>query len=215
MTRPVLPRASSATSGFFFCGMIDEPVQKRSASAHEAEARVHPQDELLGEARHVHHRRARRRRRIRSRNRDRTRRRANWRTAPSKPSSRATRSRSIGIARARERRAAQRQPVDAPAAVGEALRVAREHRLVGEQMVAERDGLRDLQVRVAGHDRVGVAFGEIDERAAQRCESRDERVDRVAQPQPQVGGDLVVARARRCADACRRRRRAPSAASRC
>ena len=30
-TRPVLPRASSGTSGFFFCGMIDEPVVKRSA----------------------------------------------------------------------------------------------------------------------------------------------------------------------------------------
>ena len=26
MSRPALPRASSATSGFFFCGMIDEPV---------------------------------------------------------------------------------------------------------------------------------------------------------------------------------------------
>ena len=26
-----MPRASSGTSGFFFCGMIDEPVQKRSA----------------------------------------------------------------------------------------------------------------------------------------------------------------------------------------
>ncbi|CFW46138.1 Uncharacterised protein [Bordetella pertussis] len=31
MTRPVLPRASSGTSGFFFCGMIELPVQKRSA----------------------------------------------------------------------------------------------------------------------------------------------------------------------------------------
>ena len=28
--RPDLPRTSSGTSGFFFCGMIDEPVQKRS-----------------------------------------------------------------------------------------------------------------------------------------------------------------------------------------
>ena len=31
MRRPLLPRASSATSGFFFCGMIELPVQKRSA----------------------------------------------------------------------------------------------------------------------------------------------------------------------------------------
>ena len=26
-TRPVLPRTSSATSGFFFCGMMEEPVE--------------------------------------------------------------------------------------------------------------------------------------------------------------------------------------------
>ena len=31
MTRPVLPRSSSGTSGFFFCGMIDEPVHQASA----------------------------------------------------------------------------------------------------------------------------------------------------------------------------------------
>ena len=29
-TRPDLPRTSSGTSGFFFCGIMDEPVQKRS-----------------------------------------------------------------------------------------------------------------------------------------------------------------------------------------
>ena len=28
--RPVLPRVSSATSGFFFCGMIEEPVDQAS-----------------------------------------------------------------------------------------------------------------------------------------------------------------------------------------
>ena len=27
ISRPALPRASSATSGFFFCGMIEEPVE--------------------------------------------------------------------------------------------------------------------------------------------------------------------------------------------
>ena len=48
-----------------------------------------------------------------------------------------------------------------------------------------------------------------------RCSAHDarrDRVDLVAQPQPHVGRDLVVARARRCAAACRRRRRARSAA---
>ncbi len=31
-TRPDLPRSSSHTSGFFFCGMMDEPVENSSAS---------------------------------------------------------------------------------------------------------------------------------------------------------------------------------------
>ena len=31
IARPALPRASSATSGFFFCGMSEEPVQKASS----------------------------------------------------------------------------------------------------------------------------------------------------------------------------------------
>ncbi|MOA03443.1 hypothetical protein D3C78_1229500 [compost metagenome] len=30
LMRPVLARTSSAASGFFFCGMIDEPVEKAS-----------------------------------------------------------------------------------------------------------------------------------------------------------------------------------------
>ena len=71
------------------------------------------------------------------------------------------------VAGPRERCGAQRQPVDALAAVREPLHVAREHRVVGEQVVAESDGLRDLQVREAGHDRVGVALREIEERPPQ------------------------------------------------
>ena len=71
--------------------------------------------------------------------------------------------------RAGERGGAERQAVDAPAAVGEALGIAREHRVVGEQVMAEGDRLRDLQMSEAGHDRVGVALGEVDEaRAAAR-----------------------------------------------
>ena len=32
MARAVFPRTSSVTSGFFFCGMMLEPVQKESGS---------------------------------------------------------------------------------------------------------------------------------------------------------------------------------------
>ena len=52
-SRPALARTSSAASGFFFCGMIDEPVVKASVRRDEAELRRHPDDDLLGQARQV------------------------------------------------------------------------------------------------------------------------------------------------------------------
>ena len=39
MSRPALPRASSAMSGFFFCGMIDDPVEKASSSTAQPNSR--------------------------------------------------------------------------------------------------------------------------------------------------------------------------------
>jgi hypothetical protein len=55
LTRPVLPRASSGTSGFFFCGMIELPVQKRSARSMKPNARAHPQHQFFRQARQVRH----------------------------------------------------------------------------------------------------------------------------------------------------------------
>jgi hypothetical protein len=79
-------------------------------------------------------------------------------------------------ARARERGASEGQAVQSFAGIGESLRVAREHRFIRKQMVAERHRLGDLQVRVAGHDGVSMRLGEIDERAAQCGERGDERI---------------------------------------
>ena len=59
----------------------------------------------------------------------------------------------------------------------------------------ERDRLRDLQVREAGHDRAGVLLGQIDQREAQSLQQIADAVDFAAQPQADVGRDLVVARA--------------------
>ena len=53
MRRPALPRASSAMSGFFFCGMIDDPVEKASSQRHEAKLDRGPRDDLLRDAREV------------------------------------------------------------------------------------------------------------------------------------------------------------------
>ena len=40
MSRPDLPRASSEMSGFFFCGMMLDPVEKASSSATKPNSRV-------------------------------------------------------------------------------------------------------------------------------------------------------------------------------
>ena len=83
-------------------------------------------------------------------------------------------------------------------AVGEALPVALEHLDVGEQVMREQHRLRRLQMRVAGHDDVGVCRGERGQaRAAGRCSSVEDAADLVAQVQAQVERHLVVAAARR------------------
>jgi hypothetical protein len=51
--RPEWPRTSSAASGFFFCGMIELPVDSASGSVDEAERLARPDDEFLGQAREV------------------------------------------------------------------------------------------------------------------------------------------------------------------
>ena len=99
------------------------------------------------------------------------------------------------VARTGECGRAERQAVHAGAAVAHALRVAREHLDVREQVMAERDGLGDLQVREARHDRVGVLFREVEQRAAQVVQQAADAVDLAAQPQADVGRDLVVTRA--------------------
>jgi hypothetical protein len=65
------------------------------------------------------------------------------------------------------RAAAERADVHARVAVPEALAIAFEHLDVGEQMVREINGLRALQMRVAGNDDVGIFLAERDEGALQ------------------------------------------------
>src|SRR5438132_13983098 len=60
-------------------------------------------------------------------------------------------------------------------------------------MMCEQDWLSSLEVRVAGHDRVGVTPAERGERA---LETREPLIDRVAlraQPEAEIEGDLIVA----------------------
>jgi hypothetical protein len=50
MTRPAFPRTSSATSGFRFCGIIEEPVEKPSPSRTNPNSLVLQMHELLPDA---------------------------------------------------------------------------------------------------------------------------------------------------------------------
>ncbi len=59
--------------------------------------------------------------------------------------------------------------------------------------MAERDGLGDLQVGEAWHDRIGVGFGLGDERVHQRLDLVDAGCTRGFDPEAEVGRDLVVA----------------------
>ena len=95
MTRPLLPRTSSGTSGFFFCGMIEEPVQKRSGRrtkpkrglAHSTSSSAKRDRCTMTSAAKAQNSIAKSRSDTAS---------SEFSHRPSKPSSRATRSRSIG-----------------------------------------------------------------------------------------------------------------------
>ena len=63
-------------------------------------------------------------------------------------------------------------------------------------MMAERDGLRRLQVRETRHDRIGILQRLLGQRALIEGERGVDLVDGIADPEPEVGRDLVVARAR-------------------
>ena len=92
------------------------------------------------------------------------------------------------------RAAAERADVHAAAAIPKPLAVALQHLDVGEQMVREINGLRALQMRVAGNEHVCVLFAERDERALQLGDFSEQGNDFVPQPEADVEGDLVVAR---------------------
>ena len=90
----------------------------------------------------------------------------------------------------------ERQSIDAAARVEHALAVALEHLDVGQQVVAEGHRLGDLQVGEARHH--GVRVSARPARRVSLCSARSAAtmaIDLAAQPQAQVGGHLVVARA--------------------
>ena len=95
-----------------------------------------------------------------------------------------------------ERRGAERTEIRALARIGEPAAVARGHLHVCEQVVPEGDGLRRLQMGEARHHGGGVFERLLRERALVGGERHVDGIDRGLDPQPEIGRDLVVARAR-------------------
>src|SRR6185369_8369705 len=178
MTRPVLARTSSAASGLRFCGMIEEPEVNLSLS------RTSP---TSGEVQIT----------ISSAKRDMC-------TAAIEAADRvsSTKSRSetasseLAIGRKRgsgQRRSAQRRFVQPLARIGKTAAVARGHLDIGQQMMAERHRLRGLQMGKARHHGRGMFQRAGSQGVLEGGQRRIRLVNGVADIEPEIGRDLVVA----------------------
>mmetsp|Transcript_69589 Transcript_69589/g.163584 ORF Transcript_69589/g.163584 Transcript_69589/m.163584 type:complete len:415 (-) Transcript_69589:1059-2303(-) len=160
----------------------------------EAEVLAHPQDQLLGQSRDVQHHERRSRREL-----DRKVTVADGVQAVLADALHAQRAgHALAVQRvagAGQRGGAQRQAVHALAGVQQALSIPREHLHIRQQVVAEADRLCHLQVGEAGQDDLGVPLGLVHQHALKRRQQAVDLVDLAAQPEPHVGGHLVVAAA--------------------
>ena len=184
---PALPRASSATSAFSFCGIIDEPVAASSGSRAKPNSDRRPEHDLLADPREVAEEDGAR---VEVVERE---------VAVGDAVDRVAHR--VGRRRDRERRAGERARAERArgrlrAREAEPRAVALEHLDPGEQVVAERHRDRALEVGVAGHRRLGLLGGALEHRRGRRRVSASSRLGAgVRDVEPEGGGDLVVARA--------------------
>ena len=73
--------------------------------------------------------------------------------------------------------------------------IARRHLGIGEAMMAEGDGLGDLKMGEARHHRIGMGLGLVDEGCDELEKPGLEALERRLHMEPEVDGDLIVARA--------------------
>jgi hypothetical protein len=109
-----------------------------------------------------------------------------------------------------KRGGAERAFVEALARIAEAAAIARQHLDIGQQMMAEGHRLRRLQMGEARHHRAGMEIGLLGQGELEIGHLLVDLVERVADPEPHIGRDLVVARARGVQTAGGRRRSSPS-----
>jgi hypothetical protein len=95
-----------------------------------------------------------------------------------------------------QRAGAEGHDVDARTTIGEALVVASEHVVVGEQVVRQQYRLRALLVRVARHHEVDVLARQARDRFAYLVERDAKIADDFLEIHPHVEHDLVVTTAR-------------------
>ena len=93
--------------------------------------------------------------------------------------------------------APERRAVDALDDLAEALEFLRESGGVREHPVGPADGLRLLQMCVSWHEDVDFGVGALHRGANELDEVALQRTQLLAEPQPHVGGDLLVAAAAR------------------
>ena len=193
-TRPVLPRTSSAASGFFFCGMIEEPVVKRSDSFTKPNCGVvHSTISSASRERWVAAMAAAASTSsAKSRADDRIERIAHGAGEAERRGGRVAVDRETG---AGEGGRAERALVEPGAGIGETAAVARDHLDISQEMMAEGDRLRALEMGEARHHRAGIGQRLRRERGLQAGKGGVDPVDGIADPEPEIGRDLIVARA--------------------
>ena len=101
------------------------------------------------------------------------------------------------VARAGQRASPQRREVGSSTSVGQPASVALEHLDIGQQVMGQQDRLGRLDVGRPWQNCLADTLGQADQGTLELEDGDVDPVGRAAQPQPQVGGDLVVARAAR------------------
>jgi len=160
----------------------------------KAKARTHPQDQLFGQTRKMSHGQrsggGKFNRKITIRNR------------VERVFTNRIKAQQLGgvlalnrVSRARQGCCAQRQAVHTTARVGKTLGITTQHFYISEHVMTKSHRLRHLQVGKTRHQGFSVLFRQFQQTGLQFAHQVKNHVDRAAQIQADISGDLIVAAA--------------------